>query len=162
MTNEELVKRIRGGSLVSDNMQLLYEKNLPLIKQCIKLYAAYEPIEDLLQESYFGLYEAVQHYETSENVLFMTYAPYWIRQAVIRYIEKCGSTVKIPGNARQKIAKYKKAVEKYMQSVVSLDTPLTGNEDMAITDALQADFSVEDETIDKSMLNTLKMNYGAL
>ena len=149
MTNEELVKRIRGGSLVSDNMQLLYEKNLPLIKQCIKLYAAYEPIEDLLQESYFGLYEAVQHYETSENVLFMTYAPYWIRQAVIRYIEKCGSTVKIPGNARQKIAKYKKAVEKYMQSVVSLDTPLTGNEDMAITDALQADFSVEDETIDK-------------
>lgn len=112
MTNEELVKRIRGGSLVSDSMQLLYEKNLPLIKQCIKLYAAYEPMEDLLQESYFGLYEAVQHYETSENVLFMTYAPYWIRQAVIRYIEKCGSTVKISGNARQKTAKYKKAVEK--------------------------------------------------
>jgi RNA polymerase primary sigma factor len=179
MTNEELVKRIRGGSLVSDSMQLLYEKNLPLIKQCIKPYAAYEPMEDLLQESYFGLYEAVQHYETSENVLFMTYAPYWIRQAVIRYIEKCGSTVKIPGNARQKITKYKKAVEKlardrgadpadsevaaymgisvkqvqdiksYMQSVVSLDTPLTGNEDMTITDTLQADFSVEDETIDK-------------
>ncbi len=42
----------------------------------------------------------------------MTYAPYWIRQAVIRYIEKCGFTVRIPGNARQKIAKYKKAVEK--------------------------------------------------
>lgn len=97
MTNEELVKRIRGGSLVSDSMQLLYERNLPLIKQCIKPYAAYEPMEDLLQESYFGLYEAVQHYETSENVLFMTYAPYWIRQAVIRYIEKCGSTVRIPG-----------------------------------------------------------------
>ena len=50
----------------------------------------------------------------------------------------------------------------YMQSVVSLDTPLTGNEDMTITDTLQADLSVEDETIDKSMLNTLKMNYGAL
>ena len=179
MTNEELVKRIRGGSLVSDSMQLLYERNLPLIKQCIKPYSAYEPMEDLLQEFYFGLYEAVQHYETSENVLFMTYAPYWIRQAVIRYIEKCGSTVKIPGNARQKIAKYKKAVEKlarvrgmvpadsevaaymgisvkqvqdikiYMQSVVSLDTPLTGNEDMTITDTLQADLSVEDETIDK-------------
>lgn len=37
----------------------------------------------------------------------------------------------------------------YMQSVVSLDTPLTGNEDMTITDTLQADLSVEDETIDK-------------
>ncbi len=179
MSNEELVERIRNSYSVTDYMQLLYEKNLPLIKQCIKPYAAYEPMEDLLQESYFGLYEAVQHYETSENVLFMTYASYWIRQAVIRYIEKCGSTVKIPGSARQKIAKYKKAVEKLagdrgtvpadsevaacmgisvkqvqdikidMQSVISLDTPLTGNEDMTITDTLQADFSVEDETIDK-------------
>ena len=50
----------------------------------------------------------------------------------------------------------------YKQSVVSLDTPLTGNEDMTITDTLQAVLSVEDETIDKSMLTTLKMNYGAL
>ena len=179
MSNEELVERIRNSYSVTDYMQLLYEKNLPLIKQCIKPYAAYEPMEDLLQESYFGLYEAVQHYETSENVLFMTYAPYWIRQAVIRYIEKCGSTVKIPGSARQKIAKYKKAVEKLagdrgtvpadsevaacmgisvkqvqdikidIQSVISLDSPLTGNEDMTITDTLQADLSVEDETIDK-------------
>ncbi len=48
MTNEELVKRIRGGSFVSDSMQLLYERNLPLIRQCIKPYTAYEPIEDLL------------------------------------------------------------------------------------------------------------------
>ena len=31
-------------------------------------------------ESYFGLWEAVQHYETSANVRFMTYAEYWIRQ----------------------------------------------------------------------------------
>lgn len=179
MSNEELVKRIRSGYSVTDNMQLLYGKNLPLIEKCVKPYASYEPMEDLLQESYFGLYEAVQHYETSENVLFMTYAPYWIRQAVIRYIEKCGSTVKIPGNTRQKIAKYKKAVEKlarvrgmvptdsevsacmgisvkqvqdikiYMQSVISLDTPLTGNEDMMLADTLQAGLSVEDETIDK-------------
>ena len=179
MTNEQIVSEIRNGYSVTDYMQLLYERNLPLIKKFIKPYAAYEPMEDLLQESYFGLYEAVQHYETSENVLFMSYAPFWIRQAVIRYIEKCGSTVRIPGNVRQKIAKYKKTVEKlawvrgmvptdsevaaymgisvkqvqdikiYMQSVISLDTPLTGNEDMTIKDALQADLSVEDETIDK-------------
>ena len=179
MSNEEIVKRIRNGYSVSDNMQLLYEKNLPLIKKCVKPYAGYEPMEDLLQESYFGLYEAVQHYETSENVLFMSYAPFWIRQAVIRYIEKCGSTVRIPGNTRQKIAKYKKVVEKlawdrgevptdsevaacmgisvkqvqdikiYRQSVVSLDTPLIGNENMTLADALRADLSIEDEAIDK-------------
>ena len=82
MTNEQIVSEIRNGYSVTDYMQLLYESNLPLIKKFIKPYAAYEPMEDLLQESYFGLWEAVQHYETSANVRFMTYAEYWIKQSV--------------------------------------------------------------------------------
>ena len=179
MTNEQIVSQIRNGFYVTDNMQLLYEKNLPLIKQFIKPYTAYEPIEDLLQEAYFGLWEAVQHYETAANVLFMTYAAYWIRQAVIRYIEKCGSVVKIPSHTRNKMTRYKKTVhelgqelgrtpsdkeiadrmnisvsfllklEAQMQGVVSLDTPLADDDSFTLTDTLQADFSLEDETIDK-------------
>lgn len=78
MTNEALVERIKNGYSVTNNMQLLYEKNLTLIKKYIKPYTVYEPMEDCLQEAYFGLWEAVKRYETSENVLFMTYAMYWI------------------------------------------------------------------------------------
>ena len=100
MTNEQIVSEIRNGYSVTDYMQLLYESNLLLIKKFIKPYTAYEPMEDLLQESYFGLWEAVQHYETSANVRFMTYAEYWIRQSVRRYLEKCGSTVRIPSHKR--------------------------------------------------------------
>ena len=69
---------------------------MPLIKRIVKPYTAYENMEDLLQEAYFGLWEAVQHYETSENVLFMTYAGYWLRQVIQRYIENCGSVIRIP------------------------------------------------------------------
>lgn len=94
MTNEQIVEEIRNGSSVTENMQLLYESNLPLIKRYIKKYTAYENMEDLLQEAYFGLWEATKYYETSENVPFMYYAKYWIKQAVQRYIEKCGSTVR--------------------------------------------------------------------
>lgn len=65
MNNEQIVEQIQNGYSVTDNMQLLYENNLPLIKQFIKPYAAYESTEDLLQEAYFGLWEAVQHYEMS-------------------------------------------------------------------------------------------------
>ena len=96
MTNEQIVEKIRCGYSVTDNMQLLYEKNMPLIKRIVKPYTAYENMEDLLQEAYFGLWEAVQHYETSENVLFMTYAGYWLRQVIQRYIENCGSVIRIP------------------------------------------------------------------
>lgn len=177
MTNEQIVSEIRNGYSVTDYMQLLYESNLPLIKKFIKPYAAYEPMEDLVQESYFGLWEAVQHYETSANVRFMTYAEYWIMQSVQRYLEKCGSTVRIPSYTRQKIARYKKTVQELeqelgrmptdneiadkmrvpvgllpelkiqMQGVASLDTPLADS--LTLSDTIQADFSLEDETIDK-------------
>lgn len=192
MTNEQIVSEIRNGYSVTDYMQLLYESNLPLIKKFIKPYAAYEPMGDLLQESYFGLWEAVQHYETSANVRFMTYAEYWIKQSVQRYLEKCGSAVRIPSHTRQKIARYKKTVQEleqelgrvptdneiadkmrisvgllpelkiWVQGVASLDTPLADDNSLTLADTIQADFSLEDETVDKITPNTLKMNYGAL
>ena len=179
MTNEQIVSEIRNGYSVTDYMQLLYESNLPLIKKFIKPYTTYEPMEDLLQESYFGLWEAVQHYGMSANVRFMTYAEYWIRQSVQRYLEKCGSTVQIPSHTRQKIARYKKTVQELeqelgrvptdneiadkmrvpvgllpelkiqMQGVASLDTPLADDNSLTLSDTIQADFSLEDETIDK-------------
>ncbi|MCI8665164.1 MAG: sigma-70 family RNA polymerase sigma factor [Dorea sp.] len=178
MTNEQIVSEIRNGYSVTDYMQLLYESNLPLIKKFIKPYIAYEPMEDLLQESYFGLWGAVQHYETSANVRFMTYAEYWIRQSVQRYLEKCGSTVRISSHTREKIARYKKTVQALeqelgraptdneiadkmcvsvgllpelriqMQGVASLDTPLADDNSLTLSDTIQADLSLEDETIE--------------
>ena len=59
MTNEEIVENIRNGYSVTKNMQLLYDNNLALIKRYVKPYTAYESMEDLLQEAYFGLWEAV-------------------------------------------------------------------------------------------------------
>lgn len=49
-----------------------------------------------------------------------------------------------------------------MQGVTSLDTPLADDNSLTLADTIQADFSLEDETIDKIMPNTLKANYGAL
>ena len=115
MSNEELVEQIKNGYHVTENMQVLYENNLPLIKKFIKPYAYYEPEEDLLQETYFGLWEAVRHYERSENVLFMTYAQYWVKQSVQRYLENSGSILRISSAYRQKIARYKKSVQEYEQ-----------------------------------------------
>lgn len=179
MTNEEIVEKIKNGYYVTDNMQLLYERNIPQIKQIIKPYAVYENMEDLLQEAYFGLWEAVQHYETSENVKFMTYASWWIKSAVQKYLGKCGSVIRIPNYKRQQIIRYKKIVQKLsqelsreptdkeiadrmevsiglipelrtqIQSVMSLDTPLTDDDNMTLSETLQADFSIENDVVDK-------------
>lgn len=42
----------------------------------------------------------------------MTYAQYWIVQAARKYIEKCGSTVRIPSHTRQKMTRCRRAIEK--------------------------------------------------
>ena len=179
MTNEQIVEKIRNGYSVKDNMQRLYESNMPLIKRVLKPYIAYESIEDLLQEAYFGLWEAVQHYKTSENVVFMTYAVYWIRQSAQRYIEHCGSVVKIPATKRQKIIRYNKTVQRlsqeqgriptdkeiagrmmisqsevsdlkyYSQGITSLDTPINEDADISLGDNVRSDFDLETSTIDK-------------
>ena len=179
MTNEQIVSEIRNGFSTTNNMQLLYESNLPLIKKFIKPYTAYECEADLLQESYFGLLEAVKRYETDRNVQFMTFAQYWIKQSVQRYLENCGSTVRIPTHTRAKMSRIRKAtsqlrqeqgreptaaeiaallgvsveevqeIQGYMQSVISLDTPITEDNSLTLADTLQADLSVENDTVDK-------------
>lgn len=179
MTNEQLVENIKNDVNVSENMEHLYRKNISYVKKIVKPYTAYESIEDLLQEAYFGLWEAVQHYETSENILFMTYARYWIKQSAQRYIEKCGSVVKIPSYVRQRIIRYNKTVERllqeqsrtptdkeiadrmmisqsevadlkyYSQSITSLDAPLSEDTEMTVGDNLQSDFNLENDTVDK-------------
>ena len=113
--NETLVERIQSGYCVAENMRALHENNLPLIKKFIKPYAAYEPMEDILQESYFGLWEAAQRYETSENVQFITYAKFWILRSVRNYIEKCGSMMRIPGHKRQKMTCCRRVIERFEQ-----------------------------------------------
>ena len=179
MTNEQIVSEIRNGFSTTNNMQLLYESNLPLIKKFIKPYTAYECEADLLQESYFGLLEAVKRYETDRNVQFMTFAQYWIKQSVQRYLKNCGSTVRIPTHTRTKMSRIRKAtsqlrqeqgkeptaadiaallgvsveevqeIQGYMQSVISLDTPITEDNSLTLADTLKADLSVENDTIDK-------------
>lgn len=179
MTNEQIVCEIRSGYSVPDHMQLLYESNLPLIKKFLKPYTTYECEADLLQESYFGLWEAVQHYETSKNVRFMTYAEYWIKQSVQRYLENCGSTIRIPAHTRAKMSRLRRAtsqlrqeqgreptaaqiaallgvsveevqeIQGYMQGVASLDTPISDDNSLTLADTLQADFRLENDTVDK-------------
>lgn len=176
--NETLVARIQNDYSVTD-MRLLYERNLPLIKKLLKPYVAYEPIEDLLQEAFFGLWTAVRRYESSKEVQFMTYAQYWILAAVRKYLELCGSTVRLPSHIRQGLTRCSRAVEQirrehgrepclaeiasftgipekevqkikvYAQGVDSLDTPIAEDGSLTLSDTLQGDSDPENEAVDK-------------
>ena len=62
MTNEQIVIRIKAGIDVAKNMLTLWEENQALIKMIVKQYDKGET-EDLMQEAYIGLCDAVDGYK---------------------------------------------------------------------------------------------------
>lgn len=94
MEKEELVLQIQAGAI--EKMSLLYEQNRGLLYAVARRYLAMESIEDLMQQAYLGLYEAVQHFKPEEGAKFSTYAIYWIRQSIRRYLDHCGRVLRIP------------------------------------------------------------------
>lgn len=57
-------------------------------------------MEDLKQHEYIGLCNAVDGYNLEEGVAFPTYAGFWIRQSIQRYIDEYGSVVRLPVDLR--------------------------------------------------------------
>lgn len=112
MENEELVARIRTGE-ASENMLQLWQQNQGIIHQIARKYCGMAEMEDLLQESYLGIHEAVQHYDSEQGVPFVNYAALWIRQALVRYI-KANRIVKMPDNVQSLIRKRRKMESEWM------------------------------------------------
>ena len=115
MSNEELAKLIQDNIEPTKHIEQLYVNNLPIIRKTASKFTAYAELEDLLQEGFFGLHEAVQHYESSNEVKFITYAVYWIKQAMQRYIENCGRTIRIPTHLMSDIVRYRRFSELYRE-----------------------------------------------
>lgn len=120
MTNEELVVEIKKGKNPIQNMAALYEQNKYLIRMICKPYAACssdsEQLEqDLMQEAYFGLSEAVKHYDEDKEVKFATYMQYWIKNSVRRYKMNYEDIVRIPEHIHIQINNYKKAFSELYQ-----------------------------------------------
>lgn len=113
MDNEQLVARIRAGEDVAKNMLELYNQNRGFIVKVAKRYQGFAEMEDLLQEGYIGLSEAVRHYDADKNSSFIHYAAFWIRQSMRRYVDNCGSVVRIPVQARGEIREYNRVVREY-------------------------------------------------
>lgn len=112
MTNEELVSLIQNGVNVSENMGILYEQCKRMIHKVVQPFTKYAEYEDLMQEAYFGLHEAVMH-NTNSTAAFSTYAYFWVKKAVQKYTLNRIDTIRIPITLREKIRQYYRFVDEY-------------------------------------------------
>lgn len=117
MDNERLVKLIKEGKDIKSNMERLYVQNKGLLYKIVKRYRNIDrmtDIDDLMQQAYIGLVEAVEHYDPDKGALFMTYAPHWIRQNIKRYLESTGRIIALPVHTQEKIYRYQKVTGAYL------------------------------------------------
>lgn len=125
MSNEELVDQIQKGINVNENIEQLYLKNKGLIYTTVKKYryacqSGYNSLpiiemDELMHEAYFGLIKATESFNVNQGSLFMSYASFWIRQYVKRYLENCGQVVRVPVHRQQQIYQYNEARSFYLR-----------------------------------------------
>ena len=92
---------------MAENMAELWQQNQGFIGQMARKYSQLAEEDDLIQEGYIGLCKAVDGYKPGQGGNFLTYAGYWIRQTMTRYIQNNG-TVRIPVNRQTDIWRYQR------------------------------------------------------
>lgn len=112
MTNEQLVIRIRAGEQTAANMLQLWQQDKAFVSKLARRYAGCAEMDDLMQEGYLALCDAVAHYDTGKGVPFINYAAFWIRQRLGRYAERSGA-VYLPSGVFQDVARYKQLCQEY-------------------------------------------------
>lgn len=77
--------------------------NLKLVNSIAKKYLfSGQPLDDLLQEGNIGLIKAVDRFDWRRGFKFSTYATWWIRQQVGRFVADKGKTIRLPVHVYEK------------------------------------------------------------
>ena len=76
------------------------------------------PKEELMQEANIGLIKALEKFDIETDYKFSTYAVWWIKQSINRYIANNGKTIRVPSNTliqQKKLIKAQAELEEQLQ-----------------------------------------------
>lgn len=104
----EHYRRLRAD-FVNDNMGLVY---LVVNRYCTSTTKLQYGFEDLVQEGVHGLLRAIDKFSLEKKAKFSTYACFWIRQKVIRALEKRLRTIRLPAHKVRELVRLRKKRDK--------------------------------------------------
>ncbi len=92
---KELALRIQKGD--GDALKHLVESNLRFVVSFAKKFRGWGlSFQDLINEGNIGLMEAAKRFDAAKGTRFITYAVWWVRQAIIHAISEQGGPFRIP------------------------------------------------------------------
>lgn len=101
-------------------------------------------LPDLISEGNHGLLKAINNFDWTKGNRFISYAVWWIRQAIFQCLNEHSRTIRLPANIIQEVQKLKKKVEKEEPQAVdsrlsnlpyttNLDTPINEEGDTLVS-----------------------------
>ena len=103
----KLGERIRQGD--EEALQTLIKANLKFVVSYVKKYRGMGlGLLDLIDEGNIGLIEAAKRFDPTRNVRFISYAVFWIRQAILHALTLSSRIFNIPQKLADQISQMKK------------------------------------------------------
>jgi len=104
---KKLGEKIRKGD--KDAVQDLVKANLRFVVSYVKKYRGMGlSILDLINEGNIGLIEAARRFDPTRNVRFVSYAVWWIRQAIVHALSRYSRIYHIPQKLSDQISSMKR------------------------------------------------------
>ena len=164
--------------------QKMINSNLRLVVSIAKRYNKKTNIEfeDLIFEGNIGLVKAIDKFNPNLGVKFSTYATYWIKQNILRYIYSNNSLLSISSSQLEKIIKFNEELKnlkkennkeysvkelskllsldeitvseylRYSSFILSLDHPIGEDESITFGELIEDDTQNVDMEVDKKLL----------
>jgi RNA polymerase primary sigma factor len=175
----ELAERMLSGFITEEEtkeiQKELLEGNLRFVITVSKQYQNQGlDLPDLIAEGNLGLMKAIENFDWSKRLRFISYAVWWVRQSILQSLNENARTIRLPVNVVQELHKAKKELdnagvdlpEKFVNLpyTVNLDSPLNEEGDTLLdvlnnpnADLADANMSTEQTLKDKllSMLDVL-------
>ena len=111
-----IARRVRAGD--EEAMQELVKRNLRFVISVAKKYQNRGmALTDLIGEGNVGLLTAARKFDPDQGVKFISYAVWWIRQAILASLARQGRTVRVPLNRTADLSRIIRTAETLRQEL---------------------------------------------
>ena len=160
----ELGKRVQQNDKAA--LEELVKANLRFVVSYAKKYRnAHVLLLDLINEGNIGLIHAAKKFDPDKNVKFITYAVWWIRQAILHALSEQGGAFRLPPKRANLMYRLEKAIAAAMTEGKHIPTPdelaaelgITLKEVQTLLQANNDNFSLNAELDDESHTELAEM-----